>query len=102
VADLKMSQQMLDELVEAFNGFGDLLSSALRNIRVGDAAVTGDDPLAGDVRIFASSWNYGLTQLGQHGEQCTQQLKMIGKTFDKLETQLTSELKTAGKKRSGS
>jgi hypothetical protein len=93
MANLKLSSDVLNELVAAFNGFGDLLYQACVDIRNGDAEVTGDDPLAGDVHGFTSSWNYGLGQLGQHGQDCSKQLKQINATFEQLETQLTGALK---------
>lgn len=95
MADLRLSSELLSELIAAFNGFGDLLYQACADIRTGDAAVTGDDPLAGDVHGFTSSWNYGLGQLGQHGHDCSQQLQKINATFDRLERQLTDDLKGA-------
>jgi hypothetical protein len=93
MANLKLSSEVLDELITAFNGFGDLLSQACTDIRTGDGAVTGDDPLSGSVHGFASSWNYGLGQLGQHAADCSKELKKINTTFQQLETQLTDELK---------
>jgi hypothetical protein len=92
MADLRLSSEVLSELVTAFNGFGDLLYQACTDIRNGAAAVTGDDPLAGDVHGFSSSWNYGLGQLGQHGHDCGQELKKINATFAQLEKQLTGGL----------
>jgi hypothetical protein len=95
MADLRLSSEVLSELITAFNWFGDLLYRACVDIRTGDAAVTGDDPLAGDVHGFTSSWNYGLGQLGQHGHDCSQELQKINATFDQLEKQLTDDLKNA-------
>jgi hypothetical protein len=95
MADLRLSSEVLSELITAFNGFGDLLYQACADIRAGDAAVTGDDPLAGDVHGFADSWNYGLGQLGQHGHDCSQRLQKINATFDQLEKQLTDALTNA-------
>jgi len=95
MAGLRLSSELLNELIAAFNGFGDLLQQACADIRTGDAAVTGDDPLAGDVHGFTSSWDYGLGQLGQHGHDCSQQLQKINATFDQLEKQLTGALKNA-------
>lgn len=95
MADLRLSSKVLSELITAFNGFGDLLYQACADIRTGDAAVTGDDPLAGDVHGFTSSWNYGLGQLGQHGHDCSAELQKISATFDQLEQQLTGDLQNA-------
>lgn len=92
MADVRLSSAVMNELITAFNGFGDLLYHACADIRNGDAAVTGNDPLAGDVREFTSSWNYGLGQLGQHGHDCSQELKKINAAFDKLDTELRADL----------
>lgn len=96
MADVRLSSEVMNQLITAFNGFGDLLSHACNDIRNGDAAVTGDDPLAGDLREFTSSWHYGLGQLGQHGHDCSQELKKINAAFGKLDTQLRDDL-TNGK-----
>lgn len=93
MADLQLSSAVLDELIAAFTGFGRRVSSACAEIRSGDAALTGDDPLAGQVRDFGGSWNYGLTQLGQHSGVCVTELRQIGSTFDKLDEQLSKEIK---------
>jgi hypothetical protein len=95
MADLRLSSAELGELITAFNGFGDLLNQACLDIRNGDAAVTGNDPLAGDVHAFTSSWDYGLGKLGQHGRDCSAQLTKINNAFDQLEKQLTDGLKGA-------
>ena len=62
-ADLHLTSQVLDELISAFSGFSGQLASACADIRNGDGAVTGSDPLAGQVHGFADSWNYGLVSL---------------------------------------
>lgn len=91
-ADLHLTSQVLDDLVSGFSGFGGRLGSACRDIRNGDSALTGNDPLAGQVHGFAGSWNYGLTQLGQHGTECVRMLRQVGATFDRLDHELASEL----------
>jgi hypothetical protein len=90
-ADLHVSSQVLDDLIAAFSGFSDMLATACADIRTGDAALTGTDPLAGQVRGFAGSWNYGLTQLGQHGAECVRMLGQVGGVFDRLERELTDQ-----------
>jgi hypothetical protein len=87
MAGLRLSAEVLSELTAAFNGFGDLLYRACAGIRAGDAAVTGDAPLAGEVHGFTGSWNYGLGQLGQHGHDCAAQLQKVNATFGQLEKQ---------------
>jgi hypothetical protein len=92
MADLQLTSAVLDELVAAFTGFGGMLGSACADIRNGDSNLTGDDPLAGQVHSFAGSWNYGITQLGQHSHECVTMLHQVGTTFDQLDCQLASEL----------
>jgi hypothetical protein len=91
-ADLHVTSQVLDDLIGAFGGFSGRLAVACRDIRSGDAAVTGSDPLAGQVHGFAGSWRGGLAQLGQHGADCVQLLRQVGATFDRLDQELTGEL----------
>lgn len=91
-ADLHLTSQVLDDLISAFSGFSGQLSTACADIRTGDSALTGSDPLAGQVHGFADSWNYGLTQLGQHGAECARLLRQVGVTFDRLDHELASEL----------
>jgi hypothetical protein len=94
-ADLQLSSSVLDDLVAGFAGFGGRLASACADIRSGDDALTGTDPLAGQVHGFAGSWNYGLTQLGQHGQDCVRMLHRVGTTFDRLDSELASQLPQA-------
>jgi hypothetical protein len=91
-ADLHLTSQVLDDLISAFSGFGGRLTTACADIRNGDSALTGADPLSGQVHGFAGSWNYGLTQLGQHGSECVRMLRQVGTTFDQLDHELASEL----------
>lgn len=91
-ADLHLTSEVLDELIGTLGGFSGLLASACNDIRNGDAAVTGTDPLAGQVHGFAGSWHGGLTQLGEHGARCVQVLRQVGATFDHLDQQLASGL----------
>ena len=91
-ADLHLTSQVLDDLISAFSGFGGQLATACADIRSGDSTLTGTDPLAGQVHGFAGSWNYGLTQLGQHGDDCIRMLRQVGSTFDQLDSELASDL----------
>jgi hypothetical protein len=91
-ADLHLTSQVLDDLMSAFCGFSGQLATACADIRNGDGALTGSDPLAGQVHEFADSWHYGLTQLGQHGTECVRLLQQVGATFDRLDHELTSGL----------
>ena len=91
-ADLHLTSQVLDGLISAFSGFSGQLASACTDIRKGDSALTGSDPLAGQVHGFADSWNYGLGQLGQHGAECVRLLRQVGAAFDRLDHELTSGL----------
>jgi hypothetical protein len=91
-ADLHLTSQVLDDLILAFSGFGGQLATACADIRSGDSSLTGTDPLAGQVHGFAGSWNYGLTQLGQHGDGCIRMLRQVGSTFDQLDGELASDL----------
>jgi hypothetical protein len=91
-ADLHLTSQVLDGLISAFSGFSGQLSTACTDIRNGDSSLTGSDPLAGQVHGFADSWNYGLTQLGQHGTECVGLLRQVGATFDRLDHELASGL----------
>jgi len=95
-ADLHLTSQVLDDLISAFSGFGGQLATACADIRSGDSSLSGTDPLAGQVHGFAGSWNYGLTQLGQHGDECIRMLRQVGSTFDQLDSELASDL-TRGK-----
>jgi hypothetical protein len=91
-ADLHLTGQVLDDLIGAFGGFSGRLAAACNDIRSGDAAVTGSDPLAEQVHGFAGSWHGGLVQLGQHGADCVQLLRQVGATFDRLDQELAGEL----------
>jgi hypothetical protein len=91
-ADLHLTSQVLDDLISAFSGFGGQLATACADIRSGDSSLTGTDPLAGQVHAFAGTWNYGLTQLGQHGDECIRMLRQVGSTFDQLDNGLASDL----------
>jgi hypothetical protein len=91
-ADLLLTSQVLDDLISGFSGFSGQLAAACADIRNGDSALTGTDPLAGQVHGFAGSWNYGLTQLGQHGTACVRMLQQVGATFDHLDLELAGEL----------
>lgn len=91
-ADLHLTSHVLDDLISAFSGFNGQLATACASIRNGDSALTGSDPLAGQVRGFAGSWNYGLTQLGKHSTECVRMLRQVGTTFDSLDHELASEL----------
>jgi hypothetical protein len=91
-ADLHLTSQVLDDLISGLSGFSGRLVAACTDIRNGDSALTGTDPLAGQVHGFAGSWQYGLTQLGQHGAACVGMLRQVGTTFDRLDSELTSEL----------
>jgi hypothetical protein len=89
-ADLHLTSQVLDDLISGLSGFSGRLAAACADIR--NSALTGTDPLAGQVHGFAGSWQYGLTQLGQHGTACVGMLRQVGTTFDRLDSELTSEL----------
>jgi hypothetical protein len=91
-ADLQLTSRVLDDLIAALSGFTGRLAAACNDISSGDGYVTGGDPLAGQVHGFAGSWHYGLTQLGQHSEQCVQMLRQVGSTFDRLDRELAGEL----------
>jgi hypothetical protein len=91
-ADLHLTSQVLDDLSSALSGFSGQLATACTAIRNGDSNLTGTDPLAGQVHGFAGSWNYGLTQLGQHATACVGMLRQVGTTFDQLDTELAGEL----------
>jgi hypothetical protein len=91
-ADLHLTSQVLDDLISAFSGFSGRLATACADIRNGDSTLTGADPLAGQVHGFAGSWNYGLTQLGQHGTECVRMLRQVGSAFDRLDHELAGEL----------
>jgi hypothetical protein len=91
-ADLQLTSQVLDDLITGFSGFSGRLAAACADIRNGDSALTGTDPLAGQVHGFAGSWQYGLTQLGQHGTACVGMLRQVGTAFDRLDSELTSGL----------
>jgi hypothetical protein len=91
-ADLQLTSQVLDDLMSALSGFSGELATAGTAIRNGDSDLTGADPLAAQVHGFAGSWNYGLTQLGQHATACVSMLRQVGRTFDQLDSELAGEL----------
>lgn len=91
-ADLHLTSQVLDDLKSVLSGFRGQMATACANISNGDSALTGTDPLCGQVRGFTGSWHYGLTQLGQHGTTCIQMLNQVGDTFDQLDRELAGEL----------
>jgi hypothetical protein len=94
-ADLHLTSQVLADLHSALTGFSGQMATACADIRNGDGALTGTDPLATQVHGFADSWHYGLTQLGQHGTACAGMLQQVGTTFDSLDGELASELSRA-------
>ena len=98
MAALQLTSAVLDELVAAFSAFSGKLASACADIRNGDANLTGDDPLSGQVHSFAGSWNYGITQLGQHSHECITMLHEVGTTFEQLDCRLASELPSGDKR----
>lgn len=89
-ADLHVTTGLIDDLIATLSGFGRQLGQAVADIRTGDAAVTGPDPLAGRVHGFADSWHYGLTQLGQHAARCETMLRQVGPAFAATDQQLAS------------
>src|ERR1700744_2529616 len=91
-ADLHLTSQVLDDLISALTGFSGQLATACADIRHGDSALTGTDPLSSQVHGFAGSWNYGLTQLGQHASECVRLLQQGGTAFDQLDSELAGEL----------
>jgi hypothetical protein len=91
-ADLQLTSKVLDTLISDLTGFSGQLWSACTSIRNGDGALVGADPLSSQVHSFADSWNYGLTQLGQHTSECVSLLRQVGATFDQLDHELASEL----------
>lgn len=90
-ADLQLTSQVLDTLISDLSGFSGQLSTACTSIRNGDSALTGTDPLSSQVHGFADSWNYGLSQLGQHADECVKLLNQVGSAFDQLDTELAGE-----------
>lgn len=91
-ADLHVTTGLIDELIAALSGFGHQLSQACADIRTGDAAVTGPDPLASRVHGFTDSWHYGLTQLGQHTARCEAMLRTVGPAFGGVDRRLACDL----------
>jgi hypothetical protein len=91
-ADLQLTSQVLNGLISDLSGFSGQVSTACTSIRSGDSALTGTDPLASQVHGFAGSWNYGLTQLGQHASECVRLLQQVGSAFDQLDSELAGEL----------
>jgi hypothetical protein len=100
MADLQLTSAVLDELMTAFAGFAGHVGQACDDIRRGDAQVAGSDPLSGYVHDFAGSWNYGLGQLGTHGQQCVTMLRKVGSTFDSVDQHLAAEIAPHGDERS--
>jgi hypothetical protein len=96
-ADLHLSSQVLDGLISDLSGFSGQLATACTGLRNGDSALAGTDPLASQVHGFADSWNYGLTQLGQHADECVKMLRQVGATFDQLDGELTGALSRSTK-----
>jgi hypothetical protein len=92
VADLQLTSAVLSELEGAFAGFAASVQHACGDIVIGDGLVQGEDPLSGDVHAFAGSWNYGLGQLGRHGDECTRMLRQVGSAFDQLDQRLAREV----------
>ena len=97
MGDLQVSGAVLDELRGALRSMTTRLEGACRELRGVDTAAMGVAPMVSGVEGFASEWNYGITQVGQHAVQAAGMLDHIGKAFDQLERQLTSELTARGK-----
>jgi hypothetical protein len=41
---------------------------------------------------FGGQLATGLTELGQHGDECIRMLRQVGSTFDQLDSELASDL----------
>jgi hypothetical protein len=95
--DLHLTSQVLEDLISDLSGFSGQLATACTGIRNGDSALAGTDPLESRVHGFADSWNYGLTQLGQHATECVGMLRQVGATFDQLDNELTGDLSRSTK-----
>lgn len=93
-ADLHVTTGLIDELIATLSGFGRQLGQACADIRTGDAAVTGPDPLAARVHGFMDSWHYGLTQIGQHAARCETMLRTVGPAFAATDRQLACAAST--------
>lgn len=93
MGDLQVSGAVLDELRGALRSMTAKLEGACRELQGVNAAAMGAQPLVSGVGGFASEWNYGITQVGQHSTQAAGMLDHIAEAFDATEKQLTDELR---------
>lgn len=96
MGDLQVSSAVLGELRAAFRSMTGTLEGACRELRGVDSAAMGASPLADAVGSFTSSWQYGITQVGQHATEAVGMLDHIGKAFEECEQQLIAELRPKG------
>jgi hypothetical protein len=100
--DLYVTSAVIDELRGTLTSVTGRLDGARRALGSVDPAVVGAAPLTGQVHDYAGSWQYGVTQLGEHAQRCAQLLATVGAAFDQVDAQLSSELRGAGSRQPGS
>lgn len=86
---------MLDEVRAALTSVTAALDAARRAAGRIDPTVAGAAPLVDQAEAFAASWGYGITQLGQHTQQCLTELSKIAAAFDETDRQLAAALRPA-------
>jgi hypothetical protein len=77
------------------------LDAARRALAAIDPAAVGAPPLVNQATQFAASWQYGITQLGQHAHYCTVDLSKIAATFEQADRQLAAAANNAGQHGTG-
>ena len=97
-SDLHVSGAVLDEVRAALTSVTAALDAARRAVARVDPAVAGAAPLVDQAEAFAASWGYGITQLGQHTQQCIAELSKIAAAFEETDRQLAAALHPAKRK----
>ena len=91
-SDLHVSGAVLDEVRAALASVSVTLDEARRRLASADAAVAGAPPLVEQAETYAASWQYGITQLGQHAKQCLAELAKVAAAFEETDRRLAAAL----------
>ena len=93
--DLHVTSAVLDEMRAALTSVTGTLDAARRALAAIDPAATGAPPLVNQATQFAASWQYGITQIGQHAHYCVLDLSKIAATFEQADQQLAAAVDNA-------
>jgi hypothetical protein len=93
--DLHVTSAVLDEVRAALTAVTGTLDQARRRLAAVDAGAAGAPPLVAQANQYAASWQYGITQIGQHAHGCVQELAKIAATFEQADRHLAAAIREA-------